>query len=129
MNKKDVLRYLVLYLGDSLYCAEILTELFDILQGSGVEAAFFKQLVKLLRILADRGGNATEMPGFEPLDSGIYSMRFEGRDYNIRILYAFMPDRRPVLLHAFYERAGKKATDYTGKISLALTRLRTKKEK
>lgn len=81
-----------------------------------------------LRILLELGVEATKMPGFELLGSGIYSMRFEGRDYNIRILYAFMPDRVPVLLHAFYEREGKKATDYTGRISLALDRFSKMKE-
>lgn len=40
-------------------------------------------------------------------------MHLAGRGFNIRILYAFLPNRQPVLLSAFHERAGKTKTDYT----------------
>lgn len=55
-------------------------------------------------------------------------MHLSSRGFNARIMYAFLPNHEPVLLHAFYEKAGKKRTDYTGKVELALSRLEVMRE-
>jgi hypothetical protein len=50
-------------------------------------------------------------------------MRLSGSEFNIRILYGFLPSGKPVLLLAFYERSGKRASDYTNNIFAAKKRL------
>lgn len=98
-------------------------ELLDILAKSGAESVFLKQLIKNLSILSAMGIEATKHKDFEPIEHGLYSMHFDYRDFNIRILYAFRDDEEPVLLLAFYERGGKQRTDYSGYIKPACDRL------
>ena len=74
-------------------------------------------------MLSQMGLQATTLNGFEPIEKGIYSMKFKFSGFNIRILYAFRGDEEPILLLAFYERAGKSCTDYSGCIKPACDRL------
>lgn len=123
MNKENVLSYLMRQLGDILTTRNLIPELVAILSESGNEAAFFKQLAKCLRILAIKGICAIELDGFENIGQGIFSMRLPAKGYNIRILYGFLPNSKPVLLLAFYERGGKRKTDYTPYLEPARKRL------
>lgn len=128
MNKDDTLSYLVRYLCGFLYHESLIEELLKIIAVSGAEVQFFKLLLVRLRQLSSLGIEAVRLREFEKIGSGLYSMHFAGTNFNIRILYAFMPDGRPVLLIPFYERAGKRNTDYTPYIEPALSRLTTLKE-
>ena len=74
-------------------------------------------------MLALLGVNSKDLDGFEHIGQGIYSMRLHAKGYNIRILYGFLSDEKPVLLLAFYERAGKRKTDYTPYLDPARKRL------
>lgn len=123
MNKRDFLEKLKEALIAFVIHDELIIELLTLLQGSGNEKAFLAILVKRLRFLIDLGIQATIHEEFEPISEGIYSFHLSGKRYNIRILYGFLSNRRPALLMAFYERAGHKATDYTGKVHIALERL------
>ncbi|MCD8341220.1 MAG: type II toxin-antitoxin system RelE/ParE family toxin [Clostridiales bacterium] len=102
-------------------------ELLDILKNSGAEQKVFNLLVARLNLLQFYWERACELREFEPLRNGIYSMHIDTANMNVRILYAFNGSK-VYLLHAFFERGGKKHTDYTGRIELAQKRLNEMKE-
>lgn len=110
MNKQQVETLLRQLLEGIFVHPRLFGELLDILAKSGAESVFLKQLIKNLSILSAMGIEATKHKDFEPIEHGLYSMHFDYRDFNIRILYAFRDDEEPVLLLAFYERGGKRRT-------------------
>ena len=112
MNKQQVEDWLRYHLVEFIVHWRLFSELLDILAKSGVERVFFKQLVKNLDILRDKGMLATKCKDFEPIEHSLYSMHFDFRD-----------DEEPVLLLAFYERGGKRRTDYSSYIKPACDRL------
>lgn len=125
MNKNTVINMLRDILYTVLAHVELLGELTDLIAGSGKEMKFIALLTARLQMLAARGIHATVMQEFEPLrgSNGLYSMHLAGKDFNIRILYGFLPNGQPVLLHAFDKRGGKKMTDYSTHIPVASLRL------
>lgn len=126
MNRDSILSYLEEYLGTFRCHANLFGDIVDIIARSGYERSFFALLIVQLRILAAQGQNAIQFPGFERLkyaEGELYSMHLDGRDFNLRILYSFLPDHTPVLLTTFFERAGKRTSDYTPYIPAAKERL------
>lgn len=126
MNRDSILSYLEEYLGTFRCHANLFGDIVDIIARSGYERSFFALLIVQLRILAAQGQNAIQFPGFERLKHAggeLYSMHLDGRDFNLRILYSFLPDRTPVLLTTFFERGGKRTSDYTPYIPAAKERL------
>ena len=65
---------------------------------------------------------------FENIGQGLFSMHLTGAGFNIRVLFAFLSNNQPVLLHAFEEKQGKRRTDYSSHIPPALLRLSQTKE-
>ena len=128
MNRESVLNYLIAYLSEISYHYRLVDELLSLISKSGNEMQFFKLLVLRLRQLSMKGIEATLLTEFEPLQDGLYSMHMSGKGFNIRIIYSFLPNKQPVLLLAFYERGGKRRTDYTPHMEPALSRLREMKE-
>lgn len=124
MNKDNVLELLLALLGDVVFSSRLVQEIVDIIAKNGQEANFVKTLALRLRMLSMLGLQATQAKTFEPIQDGIYSMHLDNKVYNIRILYAFLPDQQPALLLAFYERGGKRKTDYTPYIEPAKARLK-----
>lgn len=123
MNKESVLESLMMILSSFSYHLDLPSELISFISGSGYEAKFFSLLVVRLRQLSVQGIQATVMKEFESIEDGVYSMHLTGNGFNMRILYGFMPNGQPALLRAFYERAGKKRTDYTSQLPIAKSRL------
>lgn len=128
MNRKNINDQLLLYLNGILYHDSFFADLLSLLDGAGSEKSFFKTLVTRLLVLNTCGVTAINSKEFERIGELLYSMHFPGKDRNIRILYAFLSDERPVLLCAFFERAGKRRTDYSAHIPVALERLSEMKE-
>lgn len=128
MNRDGVLKYLLSYLSGFLYHNQLIPELLALIANSGYENKFFTILVARLRFLSVMGVEATKHKEFEPLEEGLYSMHLTGANFNIRILYAFLPNEKPVLLIPFFERAGKRKTDYTPYKGPALSRFAEMKE-
>ena len=87
---------------------------------------FFGLFTTRLIFLSENGTSAVvKLPKqFEKLKGGspFYSMHMAVIDKNIRILY-FHGNTTIYLLHAFFERGGKRATDYTHAIEVAYKRL------
>ena len=123
MNKDTVLIQLVRFLSEYSYSNLIIEELLGLISKSGNEKRFFTLLISRLRILGTMGIDAVNLTEFENIGKGIYSMHLAAKGFNIRILYGFLPNRKPVLLLAFYERAGKKKTDYSPHLETAQRRL------
>ncbi len=123
MNKKKALSLLLTGLGNILHYPSFEMELLALIAGSGKEDKVVTLLKARLYALSVYGVGATVLKEFENLGDGLFSMHLTGSDFNIRILYAFLPNRQPVLLSCFYEREGKKNTDYTGPIREASARL------
>ncbi len=104
-------------------------ELLDIVRESGVEQKIFKLLAIRLSVLNATGVDVTRAKEYEAIGQSLYSMHLTGKQFNIRILFAFLPNAQPVLLSAFYERGGKSKTDYSSYIEPALGRLSEMKGK
>ncbi|WP_298016724.1 hypothetical protein [uncultured Dysosmobacter sp.] len=123
MNKKEIIEYLIEVFSDIDIHPRLVSEVVSKIVGSGYEAKFFALLVARLTFLLEHGANAINLhKEYECVEDGIYSMHVSSAPFNIRILYAFFPDGSPTLLLAFYERGGKKKTDYTSKIPTARRR-------
>lgn len=128
MNRNVLLSYLCSVLGHFRMFDEFIGELSQLIVGSGIERKFFTILSARLRELSMRGAQAVELHEFESIGDGLFSMHLSGREFNIRVLYSFLPNREPVLLLPFYERTGKNKTDYTPYIEPARSRLISMKE-
>ena len=128
MNAKKVLAYLELLLRGILYHDLFFAEFAELIAGKGIEDKIFKLLSSRLASLNEYGVQVTNIREFENIGGGLYSMHFAGSDFNIRVLFSFLPNAQPVLLLAFYERAGKRKTDYTPYKKPALDRLNEMKE-
>ena len=123
MNKDDALA-LLLELLDCIHChPSLVNELCALLAQSGNERKFSRLITTRLIQLKEMGVEAVRLEEFEKIGDDLYSMHCSGRDFNIRILYSFLPSRQPVLLLAFYERSGKRKTDYTTWLEPAKRRL------
>jgi len=130
MKREDIISQLECILGAVLCYSDLKDEILEITDGSGRIGLFIKHFVKRLIILSQKGKNAISCGYklFERIDSELYSMIFLEDELNIRILYAFLPNGEPVLLMAFYERSGKRHTDYTIPKTIAMQRLNEIKE-
>ena len=128
MNRESALQLLISLLAGIEIFPGFIDELVDIIALSGREMSFIKRLAARLAVLAELGVLATAHKEIEPIEQGIFSLHVTDRDYNIRILYGFLPNGAPVLLLPFYERGGKKKTDYTPYVMPAAERLREAKE-
>lgn len=128
MNRKQFLKWLTDTIAQFAFFPDLLSELLDILSETGVENKFIKTLVLRLQVLGQDGVLAITSKEFESIGDGIFSMHLPGKGYNIRILYSFLDNQQPVLLYAFYERAGKRKTDYSMHIPAAIERLKQLKE-
>ncbi len=129
MNRQDVKLFLEMFFSNFLMHERFLLELIDLISGSGYEKSFKKILMKQLYILSVRGVLATETKEFELIGDGIFSMHLTGKGFNIRALYCFLSNSQPAFLTAFYERGGKKKTDYVPYLDVAQTRKREMEEK
>ena len=103
-------------------------EFLERIAGTGKEKKVFTLLSTRLMVLNAKGIHVVEDKEFENIGNGLYSMHLSGSGFNLRILFAFLPNSQPVLLLAFYERGGKGKTDYSSNIKTALSRLDQMKE-
>ena len=129
MKREDVLKMLEALLVSFHVHPALIPELLSLLSESGIENNFFNILLARLKFLNQHGILATRHKEFEPIENGIFSMHVTGAGFNIRILYAFAPDKSPVLLLAFHERAGKRKTDYTIPKKEAVKRMKEEMER
>ena len=129
MNFSDALRELMAQLCEFIIHEQCLVEFSDLIKKdlSGHQKEFLKQLATQLKNLQQYKHQIYEIDDNEKLKGtkeSLYSLRMKSKNYNIRLIVAFNNDDIPILLSVFYERSGKKKTDYSEKISEAERRLK-----
>ncbi len=122
MNKKEALFRLTqdleeyLELGfrfHSLFMKEFKNLLSD---ASGNEKEIFSLLVKQLNFVKSLKNQVFTADGNEIikyLDREYFSLHLSGKNFNLRLLMTFDENNVPIFLAAFYERSGKRNSDYT----------------
>lgn len=125
MNKQEAIKQLIALL--SLFPItlhpDIVDDIMSILKNSGAEGRFLTAFkAKTNFLMAHRKDAHYLHEEFEHIGGGIYSMHLPVAALNIRVLYALQGEDT-ILLLAFYEREGKKQTDYTRKLPEAKRRL------
>lgn len=128
MNKQDVLDFLIQLLGSIRLAPEFISELVSLIAKSGYEGDVLRILAQRILFLNQEGKFAVRGKEFEQIDESIFSLHMTGKGFNLRVLFAFLPSDEPVFLYPFFERAGKRATDYTRKIPIAKERFEKEKE-
>ena len=85
-------------------------------KASGNEKEIFSLLVKQLNYVKSLAEQVFKADGNEIikyLDKEYYSLHLSGKNFNLRLLMTFNEDSVPIFLAAFYERSGKRNSDYT----------------
>lgn len=113
MNRKSIVEMLMEALGHVDVHGRMIQELIELIVGSGYEKKFFTVFSAHLKSLSRYGVDVVRQKEFENIGGGLFSMHIAGNGFNIRILYSILPNGDPSLLLSFYERAGKRKTDYT----------------
>lgn len=122
MNKKEALSALIRNLEEYLsqgfrFHTLFMEEFKGLLQGAqGHEKEIFALLIKQLNFVKTLGKQVYNADGNEIikyLEKEYYSLHLTGKNFNLRLLMTFDEEVHPVFLAAFYERAGKKNSDYT----------------
>lgn len=122
MNKKRALellkenleKYLV---KGYLFHKRFIEELKSLLKNvSGHEEELFALLIKQLNYVKVLGRGVAAADSNEIIkymERDYYSLHLQAKNFNIRFLMTFDDDANPIFLAAFYERSGKKASDYS----------------
>lgn len=122
MNKKQILSMLAKNLEEYLHQGFRFHPLFMeefkglLHDARGHEREIFSLLVKQLSFVKLLNKQVYQADGNEIikyLAKEYYSLHLSGKNFNLRLLMAFDKDNNPVFLAAFYEREGKKSSDYT----------------
>lgn len=134
MNKKKAYENLIKYITEYMengfvFHREFINEMKEILSDnlSGHENELFKLLVKQFAYVNTIGSRVDEADSNEKLchtgfETDCYSLHLQNKTFNIRVLMMFSPDNVPLFLSVFYERAGKKTSDYSLRVGVAMKR-------
>ena len=123
MNREKVLEllkdFLLEYNKEFIFHRYFIEELKDILvkNANGSEKEVFNLLVKQLSFVKELGSRVNTADSNEILkgiksEEDFYSLHIRNKTVNIRLIMSFYEDV-PIFLIAFYEREGKRATDYS----------------
>ena len=122
MNKKEALKVLAKYLEEYLqqgfrFHPFFMKEFKELLHNaSGNEKEIFSLLIKQLNFVKMFKNQVYKADGNEIikyLEDEYYSLHLSGKNFNFRLLMTFDEKNNPIFLAAFYERQGKRASDYT----------------
>lgn len=122
MNKRKALEELANYIEQYLksgfrFHVLFLEEMGELLKkASGSEKEIFTALIKQLIYVKDHGKLVHQINGNEIIkhqERDYYSLHLKGKCFNLRLILTFDDNSSPVFLCAFYERAGKRVSDYT----------------
>lgn len=123
MNREKALEllrdFLLEYDKDFIFHRCFIVELKDILlkNANGSEKEVFNLLIKQLSFVKALGPRVNTADSNEILkgiksEEDFYSLHIKNKTVNIRLIMSFYDDV-PIFLIAFYEREGKRATDYS----------------
>lgn len=133
MNTKEALELLIKELQGFCLHERFIKELSALLKKElkGKESRFFKLLITQLKNIKDFGVMVHTVDNNEKIHGGdghFYSIHFQQAQFNIRFLVYIFDDGTAYFLSAFYERSGKRSSDYTNQIPVLEQRLRELKE-
>lgn len=128
MNTKEILRILSEQFSGYVLHPSFLEEFYKMLKSelSGKERQLFKQLAAQLENIRKMGRMVYMVDQNERLKgkgNHYYSIHLSGSQYNVRFLIYIGINEKPYFLSAFYERSGKKRTDYSRHIAVLDNRL------
>lgn len=127
MNTRDAIHQLLIYLEDFQVHPRFIKELSALLKKElkGKEQKFFTLLITQLKNIQEFGSMIYMIDSNEKLFKNkeiFYSIHLQQAQFNVRLLI-HISDTNAQLLAAFYERSGKKSTDYTQYIEVLEHRL------
>lgn len=133
MNTKNAIEQLSIYLDDFQVHPRFIKELSDLLKKElkGKEQKFFTLLITQLKNIQEFGPLIHTIDSNEKLlkcNGNFYSIHLQQSQFNIRLLVHITDSDRQLLV-AFYERSGKKSTNYTQYIKVLENRLNDLKTK
>lgn len=128
MNRREITSKIADAFSGFDICPRMVTELIEIISGTGIEKKVLKLLLIRLKLLSIYGAEAITFREFERINETVYSMHLSQTGFNIRILYSFFDNGKPTLLLCFYERSGKRSTDYSTYLPVAAARFRERVE-
>lgn len=126
MNKRKALEKLIEYLQDYsensvfYFHKKFVEELGNIIQKNavGYEKEVFNIMIKQFSFVKTMGNRVNEVDSNEILnstgkDKDYYSLHIQNKIVNIRMLMTFSNENCPMFLAAFFEKAGKRVSDYS----------------
>jgi len=137
MNTEKALQLLSSYLKDFnksfIIHPAFINELMKLLKKElrGQEADFFKKMVTQLNNIITFKKSVYTVDSNEILMAGndengsaweLFSIHIQSNTYNVRFIVSFDNNSCPILLTVFYERAGKRKTNYTEPCRIAKIR-------
>ncbi len=127
MNTRDAIHQLLIYLEDFQVHPRFIKELSALLKKElkGKEQKFFTLLITQLKNIQEFGSMIYMIDSNEKLFKNkeiFYSIHLQQAQFNVRLLI-HISDTNAQLFAAFYERSGKKSTDYTQYIEVLEHRL------
>ena len=118
MNTKEILETLVKHFSDFILHDQFVKELHALLKKDlrGQEKDFFNCLATQLSNIKTFGTMVHTTDANEKLkgaDGHYYSIHLARKQFNVRFIVNIQNDGTPYFLCAFFEKSGKKATDYS----------------
>lgn len=122
MNKREAILKLSENLEEYLhqgfrFHSSFINEFKELLHGAkGHEKEIFALLIKQLnfvKILKKQVYTADGNEKIKNVEREYYSLHLSAKNFNLRLLITFDEKDNPLFLVAFYERSGKRKTDYT----------------
>lgn len=130
MNKYKTQQKLAELLEEVEFHEAVLDEINDLVLKKGIVAQFIRIFEKNIALIKELGKSVTATKNFETLRGaeGLCSMKFKGKDMNLRMLYSYDESSNTIFLHLFYERDDSSNESYKKHISIAKKRMNEREE-
>lgn len=104
----------------------VIEEIKSLVVKNGITKQFVKMFAKNIEMIETLGLDVVHTNNFEKLKdaNGLYSMKFKGKNMNLRMLYSYDIDTNTIMLHLFYEREDSRKERYEDHIPIALERMK-----
>ena len=108
----------------------VLDEIEELVVKKGLTNQFVRMLENNICKIETLGADVTKTNNFEKLKeaNGLYSMKFKGKNMNLRMLYSYDEYTNTIMLHLFYERDDSRRERYENHIPIALKRMESWRE-
>lgn len=109
---------------------DVIDEIEELVVKKGITKQFVRMLDKNIKQIEELGTDVTYTNNFEKLKdaNGLYSMKFKGKDMNLRMLFSYNECTNTIMLHLFYERDDSRRERYEKHIPIAIKRMENWRE-